>query len=63
MVQLALYNADNVMNGYIFQLIAPKFLLIMSVSETEDVVEVHALAEDLALDCYKSALVFFITLR
>ena len=57
MVQLALYNSTTVMNGDTFQIISLKLLLILSVSEAADVVEVHALAEDLALDCYRSVLV------
>ena len=43
------------MNGDIFQIIDPKLLLIVSVVESLDVVEVHILAEDLALDCFRSA--------
>ena len=50
------------MNGEIFQIIFLKFLLIVSVAEEADVVEVHALEEDPALDCYRSALVFLGTL-
>ena len=44
MVRLAPYNATTVMNGDTFKIISHKFLLIMSVAEAEDVVEVHALA-------------------
>ena len=57
MVQLALYNSTTVMNGDTFQIISLKLLLILSVSEAADVVELHALAEDLALDCYRSVFV------
>ena len=45
------------MNGNTFQIIALKFLLIVSVADAAGVLEVHALAEDPALDCYRSALV------
>ena len=62
MVQLAPYNATNVMNGDTFQIIYIKFLLIVSVAEAVDVVEVHALAEDPALECYRFALVLLRTL-
>ena len=58
MVQLAAYNTTTVMNGDTFHIISLKFLLIVYVEEAADVVEVHALAENLALDCYRSALVF-----
>ena len=43
------------MNGDTFQIIALKFLLIVSVAEAADMVKVHALTEDLELDCYISA--------
>ena len=62
MVQLSLYNTNTVVNGDTFQIITLKLLLIVSVAEAADVVEVHALAEDLALDCYRHALVFLIAL-
>ena len=62
MVKLALYNATTVMNGDTLQIIALKFLLIMSVAEASDVVEVHALEEDTELDCYISALFLIRTL-
>ena len=58
MVQIAPYNATNVINGDTFQMIPLKLLLIVSVEEAADVVEVNALAEDTALDCYRSLLVF-----
>ena len=45
MVQLDLYNATTVLNGYIFQIIYLKFLLIVSMEEATCVVEVHPLAE------------------
>ena len=45
MVQLDLYNATTVLNGYIFQIIYLKFLLIVSMAEATCVVEVHPLAE------------------
>ena len=61
-VQLSLYNATTVMNGERFQNISLKFLLIVSMAEDPDVVELHALAEDLALDCYRSVLLFLRTL-
>ena len=57
MVQLSLYNTTNVMNGDTLQIISLRFLLIMSVAEASDVVEVYALAEDVALDCYIPACV------
>ena len=57
MVQIAPYNATNVINGDTFQMISLKLLLIVSVEEAADVVEVNALAEDTALDCYRSLLV------
>ena len=62
MVQLAPYNDNTFMNGDTFQIIYLRLLLIMSVAEAADVVEVHALAEDTALEYYISALVFLITL-
>ena len=48
MVQLALYNATNVTNGDIFQIVDLRFILVVSVAEAEDVAEVHILAENLA---------------
>ena len=62
MFQLALYNANTVMNKDTFQILSLRILLIVSVSEAEDVVEVHTVAEDLELDCYMPTLVFIITL-
>ena len=62
MFQIAPYNATTVMNGDTFQIIALRFLLIVSVAEAVDVVEVHALPEDPALDCYRSAFVLLRTL-
>ena len=50
------------MNGDIFKIISLKFLLIVSVAETIEVVEVHTLAGDPALEYYRSTLVFIITL-
>ena len=52
----------TVTNGDIFKVIDIKFLLIASVTEAEDVVEVHTVAEDMELDCYSPTLVFIITL-
>ena len=49
------------MNGDTFQIIALRFLLIVSMAEAADVVEVRAMAEDPALDCYRSAFVLLIT--
>ena len=51
----------TVTNGDIFKVIDIKFLLIASVAEAEDVVEVHTLAEDPALDCYRYVLVLLVT--
>ena len=62
MVQLSLYNATNFMNGNILQMISLRFLLIVSVAESDDVLEVHVLAEAPELDCYISVLVFLSTL-
>ena len=62
MVQLALYNATTSMNGDTFQIISLKFLLIVSMVEAADVVEVHELAEYQVLYCYISALVLIRTL-
>ena len=45
-----------------FQIISLKVLLILSAEKAVDVLEVHALEEDLALDCYISVLVLLITL-
>ena len=56
MVQLSPYIAITVMNGNKFQTIDLKYLLIVSMLEAVDVVEVHALVEDPALDCYRTAL-------
>ena len=50
------------MNGDTFKIIDLKFLLIVSVAEAAEVVEVHALAEYPAQDYYKPALIFIITL-
>ena len=50
------------MNGEIFQIISLKLFLIVSLTETADMEEVHTLAEYVALDCYISALVLLITL-
>ena len=50
------------MNGDTFQIITLKFLLSVSVAEATDVVEVHALAEDMELECYRPASVFLRTL-
>ena len=50
------------MNGDTFKIIPLKFLLIVSVAEAADAVEVHALVEDPALECYRSALVLIITM-
>ena len=47
------------MNEDTFIIISLKLHLIMSMAEAVDVVEVHALAEDPALDCYRSTLVLF----
>ena len=58
MVIIALYNATTVINGNIYIIIAIKLLLIVYVAEAADVVEVHILAEDMALDCYRSVLCF-----
>ena len=44
------------------QIIALKLLLIAYVAEAADVAEVHALAEDPALECYIYVLVFLRTL-
>ena len=49
------------MGGNIFQIIPLKLILIVSVAEAEDVVEVHILAEYPILKCYISALVILIT--
>ena len=62
MVQLDIYNVTTVMNGDTFQIISLKFLLIMSMTEAADEVEVHAMAEDPSLDCYISAIGLLITL-
>ena len=62
MVQLALYNSTNVINGEIFHRIPFKLLLVVSVPEAEEVVEVNALAEDPELECYRPTLSFFSTL-
>ena len=62
MVQISPYNATTVMNGDTLQIIELKLLLIVSVAEAVDVVEVHKLVEDPALDCYISTLVLFRTL-
>ena len=59
MDQFSLQNATTVMNGDIFQIISHKFLLIVSVLEGEDVVEVHVLVNDPALYCYILQLVLF----
>ena len=58
MVQLAPYNDTTVMNGETFQIVSLGFLLIVSVVETADMVEVHTLEEDLVMYCYRSVLVF-----
>ena len=50
------------MNGDKFQIIDIKFLLIVSVSDEADVVEVHTLVEDPELDCYRLALVLIRTM-
>ena len=47
--QLDLYNTTTAMNGGVFQIIALKFLLKVSVAEAADVVEVEILEEDMAL--------------
>ena len=62
MVQLPPYNVTTVMNWDKFKIIPLRLLLILSVTDAVDVVEVHALAEDMALDCYRPALVFLRTL-
>ena len=49
MVQLDIYNATTVINGDTFQILSLKLLLIVSVAEAADVVEVHALEEGPAL--------------
>ena len=49
------------MNEDTFQILSLRLLLIVSVAEAEDVVEVHILAEDPILKCYISALVILIT--
>ena len=38
MVQLGIYNDNTVMNGVIFQIIALKFLMVVSVAEAVDLV-------------------------
>ena len=50
------------MNEDTFQILSLRLLLIVSVAEAEDVVEVHTVAEDMELDCYSPTLVFIITL-
>ena len=62
MVQIALCNATTVVNGDIFEIIALKFFLIVSVAEAVDVAGVHVPAEDMTLYCYISALDFLRTL-
>ena len=62
MAQLSTYNATTVINGDTFQIIALKFLLIVSTKEAADVVEVNSRAEDPELECYIFALVFLITM-
>ena len=62
MVQLDIYNTTTIMNGYIFQIISLKFLLIISVAEAADLVEVHVLEKDPTLECYRFSLVFLRTL-
>ena len=57
-VQISPYNNTTVMNGDTFQIISLKLPPIMSVAEVADVVEVHTIAEDLDLECYRSTLVF-----
>ena len=43
MFQIAPYNSTTVMNGDTFQVITLHLLIIMSVAEATDVVEVHTL--------------------
>ena len=50
------------MNEYKYKIFPLKFLLIVSVAEAANVVEVHTLAEDMELEYYRSALIFLRTL-
>ena len=50
------------MNGDTFKIISLKSPLIVSMAEVADMVEGHTLAEDPALECYRSALIFIKTL-
>ena len=50
------------MYGDTFQIIPLKFLLIVFVAEAEDGVDMHELAEDMALECYIHVLALIITL-
>ena len=62
MVQLYPKNDSTIINRDILPIILFIFLLIMSVADATDVVQVHTLAKDPALERYRSALGFLITL-
>ena len=50
------------MNGDIFKIISLKFVLIVSMAEAADMVEVHVPAEDTEMECYRPTLVLLRTL-